>query len=102
MLIVICALFICVSLTACRHEVSQEKRIDVVTDIAEVVNDHYTYLGGETPLMISMTDIKDLADENSNLKKAIDKYDDVQDYKVYLIGKNRVEDSNLYYFSVGM
>ncbi|MCR5226254.1 MAG: hypothetical protein K6E27_03465 [Eubacterium sp.] len=95
--------------------------------------------------MISMTEIKDLADEDSDLKKAIDKYDDVQDYKVYLIGKNRVmvvtdvifqgtkgyvysdvkleggitvtglgfdndgiiivnrvEDSNLYYFSAGM
>ena len=37
-----------------------------------------------------MTDIEELADDNSDLKASIEKYDDVKQYKVYLLDDNMV------------
>lgn len=90
LLIVICALYICVFLPACQYEVPKEKLADVISGIAGIVNDNYTNQEGQAPLRISMTDIEDLADDNSELKKAIEKYDDIKHYDVYLLEKNMV------------
>ena len=89
-LIVICALCTCVLLSSCRHAVPEEKRVDVISSIAVIVNDNYTSHDGENPLMISMTEIEELAVDNSDLKESIEKYDDVKQYKVYLLDDNMV------------
>ena len=95
--------------------------------------------------MISITEIEELTDNDSELYKAIEEYDDVKQYKVYLLDNdmvlvvtdvifqgvkgfvisdeeldgtltapglgfdgdrvsiiNRIEDSNIYYFSAGL
>ena len=83
--IVICALYVCV-LSSCRYALPEEKRADVISVIAVIVNDNYKGQGKDTPLPVGITDIQKLADTNSDLYKAIDKYDDVKDYKVYLYG----------------
>lgn len=89
-LIVMVVLYSCFILSSCRYEISEEKRIDVISDIAVIVNDNYTSEDVEPPFQISMTEIEELADNNSYLHKAIEKYHDVQQYKVYLLDNDMV------------
>ncbi|MBR3340776.1 MAG: hypothetical protein IKG30_04060 [Clostridiales bacterium] len=88
--IVILVLFTCILLSSCRYMVPADKRVDVISDIAVIVNENYSSDDVETPYDISMTEIDELADKNSDLHKAIEKYDDVQHYHVYLIEDNKV------------
>lgn len=88
--IVILVLFTCILLSSCRYMVPADKRVDVISDIAVIVNENYSSDDVETPYDISMTEIDELADKNSYLHKAIEKYDDVQHYHVYLIEDNKV------------
>lgn len=88
--LVIVTLLTCILFSSCRYKVPDEKRIDVISGIAEIVHDNYTSDDVETPLYISMTDIEELADKNSELYKAIEKYDDVQKYKVHLLDDNKI------------
>lgn len=80
----------CILFSSCRYSVPDEKRVDVISDIAVIVNDNYTNEDAETPLYISMSEIEGLADSNSDLHKAIEKYHDVQQYNVYLIDNDMV------------
>ena len=143
--IVIFAIFFCSILSACRYGAPEESYAEIVSDIAAVVKDNYTSEDAETPLMISITEIEELTDNDSELYKAIEEYDDVKQYKVYLLDNdmvlvvtdvifqgvkgfvvsdeeldgtltvpglgfdgdrvsiiNRIEDSNIYYFSAGL
>ena len=77
----ICVLCICILLTSCKYELPEEKRPEVISNIAAVVDDNYSSDSSETPLMISMADVVKLSD-NSELNKAIEKYYDVQQYKI--------------------
>ena len=86
----ICALYTCIFLSSCRYAVPEEKRVDIVSSIAVIVNDNYTSRDGDAPLMISMTEIEQLSDDNSELKKSIEKYYDIKEYRVYLLEKNMV------------
>jgi len=88
--LVIFTLLTCILFSSCRYGVPDEKRIDVISGIAEIVYDNYTSDDTETPLYISMTEIEELADKNSELYKAIEKYDDVQEYKVHLLDDNKI------------
>ena len=88
--IAICALFTCVLLSSCKDAIPEDKRVDVVSDIAKIVSDNYTNQDEETPLMVNMSDIVELTDDNSDLGKSIEKYDDVKDYKIYLLDNNMV------------
>ena len=85
----ICVLCICILLTSCKYELPEEKRPEVISNIAAVVDDNYSSDSSETPLMISMADVEKLSD-NSELNKAIEKYHDVQQYKVYLLEDNKM------------
>ncbi|MBR4579649.1 MAG: hypothetical protein IKO32_00260 [Lachnospiraceae bacterium] len=89
-LILICTLFSCILFSSCRYSVPEEKRVDIISGIAETVNDNFTSQDGETPLMISMTEIEKLTDADSDLKKYIEKYDDIKEYRVYLLDNNMV------------
>ena len=84
------AVVTCILFSSCRYSVPDEKRVDVISDIAVIVNDNYTNEDAETPLYISMSEIEGLADSNSDLHKAIEKYHDVQQYNVYLIDNDMV------------
>ena len=88
--IVIFVLSVCVLLSSCRYMVPENKRVEVVSEIAAIVNDNYSSDDVETPYDISMTEIDELADKNSYLHKAIEKYDDVQHYHVYLVEDDMV------------
>lgn len=88
--IVICVLLTGVLLSSCKYAVPEDKRVDVISEIAEIVNDNYSSDEVETPYDIRMTEIYELADKNSYLHKAIEKYDDVQHYHVYLVEDDMV------------
>ncbi len=89
-IILIFVMLTCLFCSSCRYQISDEKRVDVISDIAEIVNDNYTNEDMETPLYISMTEIDELAGKNSDLHKAIERYYDVQQYHVYLLDNNMV------------
>jgi hypothetical protein len=88
--IVICVLLTGVLLSSCKYAVPENKRVDVISEIAEIVNDNYSCEEVETPYDIRMTEIYELSDKNSYLHKAIEKYDDVQHYHVYLVEDDMV------------
>ena len=88
--IVIFALCVSVLFSSCRYMMPVNKRAEVISGIAEIVNDNYSSTDVETPYDISMTEIYELSDKDSYLHKAIEKYDDVQHYHVYLIEDDKV------------
>ena len=88
--ILIFALSVSVLLSSCNYMMPNNKREEVMTEIAAVVNENYSSDEVETPYDISMTEIYELADKNSYLHKAIDKYNDVQHYHVYLVEDDMV------------
>jgi hypothetical protein len=88
--ILIFALSVSVLLSSCNYMMPNNKREEVMTEIAAVVNENYSSDEVETPYDISMTEIDELADKDSYLHKAIEKYHDVQCYHVYLIEDNEV------------
>lgn len=75
-------------LSSCRYMIPGNKQ--VISDIAVIVNENYSSDDVEIPYYISMTEIDELADKDSYLHKAIEKYHDVQCYLVYLIEDNNV------------
>lgn len=89
-LIVIFALCVSVLFSSCKYMMPEEKREEVMTEIAAIVNENYSSTDVETPYDISMTEIYELSDKDSYLHKAIDKYDDVQHYHVYLVEDDMV------------
>ena len=104
-LVIIC---LCTSLlfTSCKYQASDEQRIEIVSSIAEIVNENYRNENAEKPLYISMNEIDNLADTESDLHKAFEKYEDVKGYDVYLVdrgksyekkGDRRVKNSALWY-----
>ena len=88
--ILIFALCVSVLLSSCNYMMPNNKREEVMTEIAAVVNENYSSDEVETPYDISMTEIYELADKSSYLHKAIDKYNDVQHYHVYLFEDDMV------------
>lgn len=88
--IVICVLLTGVLLSSCKYAVPEDKRVDVISEIAVIVNDNYSSEDVETPYQISMSEIDELADKAGYLHKAIGKYSDVQQYKVFLLDDNVV------------
>ncbi len=88
--IMIFALCVSILFSSCRYSVPDNKRAEVVSEIAAIVNDNYSSDDVETPYDISMTEIYELADKSSYLHKAIKKYDDVQHYNVYLVEDDMV------------
>lgn len=88
--ILIFALSVSVLLSSCNYMMPINKREEVMTEIAAVVNENYSSDEVEIPYDISMTEIYELADKNSYLHKAIDKYNDVQHYHVYLVEDDMV------------
>ena len=88
--IVIFVLLTGVLLSSCKYAVPDEKRVDVISEIAVTVKDNYSSEDVETPYQISMDDVDELADKNSYLHKAVEKYDDVKGYRVYLLENNMV------------
>ena len=88
--IMIFALCVSILFSSCRYSVPDNKRAEVVSEIAAIVNDNYSSDDVETPYDISMTEIDELADKSSYLHKAIKKYDDVQHYHVYLVEDDMV------------
>ncbi|MBR2596995.1 MAG: hypothetical protein IKE09_00395 [Clostridiales bacterium] len=88
--ILIFALSVSVLLSSCNYMMPNNKREEVMTEIAAVVNENYSSDEVETPYDISMIEIYELADKSSYLHKAIDKYNDVQHYHVYLVEDDMV------------
>lgn len=88
--ILIFALCVSLLLSSCNYMMPNNKREEVMTEIAAVVNENYSSDEVETPYDISMTEIDELADKSSYLHKAIKKYDDVQHYHVYLVEDDMV------------
>ena len=88
--ILIFALSVSVLLSSCNYMMPNNKREEVMTEIAAVVNENYSSDEVETPYDISMTEIYELADKSSYLHKAIDKYNDIQHYHVYLVEDDMV------------
>jgi len=88
--IVICVLLTGVLLSSCKYAVPEDRRVDVISEIAVIVNDNYSSEDVKTPYQISMNDIDELADKTGYLHKAFEKYDDVQQYKVFLLDNNTV------------
>ena len=88
--ILIFALCVSMLLSSCNYMMPINKREEVMTEIAAVVNENYSSDEVKTPYDISMTEIYELADKNSYLHKAIDKYNDVQHYNVYLVEDDMV------------
>lgn len=84
-LVKIFVIVICLFLTSCNHTLSDKKRIEVISDIAAVVMDNYTNEDLEKPLAVSVLDIERLTDCNNDLYKAIEKYDEIKQYNIYLI-----------------
>lgn len=89
-IILVFMLGVSVLLSSCKFMMPLDKREEVMTEIAEIVNDNYSSDEVETPYDISMTEIYELSDKNSYLHKAIEKYDDVQHYHVYLVEDDMV------------
>lgn len=89
-IILVFMLGVSVLLSSCKFMMPINKREEVMTEIAAVVNENYSSDEVETPYDISMTEIYELADKNSYLHKAIEKYDDVQHYHVYLVEDDMV------------
>ena len=89
-IILVFMLGVSVLLSSCKFMMPLDKREEVMTEIAAVVNDNYSSDEVETPYDIRMTEIYELADKNSYLHKAIEKYDDVQHYNVYLVEDDMV------------
>ena len=88
--IMIFALCVSILFSSCRYSVPDNKRAEVVSEIAAIVNDNYSSDDVETPYDISMNEIDELADKSSYLHKAIGKYHDVQYYHVYLVEDDMV------------
>ena len=88
--IMIFALCVSILFSSCRYSVPDNKRAEVVSEIAAIVNDNYSSDDVETLYDISMTEIDELADKSSYLHKAIGKYHDVQYYHVYLVEDDMV------------
>ena len=88
--IMIFALIVSILFSSCRYSVPDNKRVEVISEIAAVVNDNYSSDDVETPYDISLTEIDELADKNSYLHKAIGKYHAVQYYHVYLVEDDMV------------
>ena len=88
--IVICVLLTGVLLSSCKYAVPEDKRVDVISEISVIVKDNYSSEDVETPYQISMNDIDELSDKTGYLHKAFEKYDDVQQYKVFLLDNNSV------------
>lgn len=88
--ILIFALCVSLLLSSCNYMMPIYKREEVMTEIAAVVNENYSSDEVETPYDISMTEIYELSDKNSYLHKAIEKYNDVQHYFVYLVEDDMV------------
>lgn len=88
--ILIFALCVSLLLSSCNYMMPNNKREEVMTEIAAVVNENYSSDEVETPYDISMTEIYELADKSSYLYKAINKYNDVQHYHVYLVEDDMV------------
>ena len=88
--IMIFALIVSILFSSCRYSVPDNKRVEVISEIAAIVNDNYSSDDVETLYDISMTEIDELADKSSYLHKAIKKYDDVQHYHVYLVEDDMV------------
>ncbi len=86
--IVIAVLLTGILFSSCRYMIPGNKQ--VISDIAVMVNENYSSDDVEIPYYISMTEIDELADKDSYLHKAIEKYHDVQHYHVYLIEDNKV------------
>ena len=89
-LIAICAIYISIVLSACSYAVPEEKRADIISSIAVIVNDNFTNQDKETPLQISITEIDELTDDDSDLKKSIEKYNTIKDYRVYLFDNGMI------------
>ena len=90
LIILIFALGVSVLFSSCKYMMPLDKREEVMTEIAAIVNENYSSDDVETPYDISMTEIYELSDKDSYLHKAIDKYDDVQHYHVYLVEDDMV------------
>ena len=84
--LITCLLF----LISCEHALPEDKKTEVISSIAEIITDNYTSADLETPFLIRMIDIEKLADKNSELSKFIEKYDDIKQYKAYLLDDNKV------------
>jgi hypothetical protein len=67
-----------------------DKQETVMSEIAAIVNENYSSDDVETPYDISINEIYELSDKDSYLHKAIEKYDDVQHYHVYLVEDDMV------------
>ena len=89
-IILVFMLGVSILLSSCKFMMPLDKREEVMTEIAAIVNENYSSDDVETPYDISMTEIYELADKNSYLHKAIEKYDDVQHYHVYLVEDDMV------------
>ena len=89
-IILVFMLGVSVLLSSCKFMMPLDKREEVMTEIAAIVNENYSSDDVETPYDISMTEIDELADKSSYLHKAIKKYDDVQHYHVYLVEDDMV------------
>ena len=89
-IILVFMLGVSVLLSSCKFMMPLDKREEVMTEIAAIVNENYSSDDVETPYDIRMTEIYELSDKNSYLHKAIEKYDDVQHYNVYLVEDDMV------------
>ena len=72
-IILVFMLGVSVLLSSCKFMMPLDKREEVMTEIAAIVNDNYSSDEVETPYDIRMTEIYELADKNSYLHKAIEK-----------------------------
>lgn len=75
----------CLLLTSCRYVLHEEKRIEIISSIAAIVMDNYKYEDMEKPLTVDIREIENLSDSNSEIIKAIEKYDEIGQYKIYYI-----------------
>ena len=89
-IILVFMLGVSVLLSSCKFMMPLDKREEVMTEIAAVVNENYSSDDVETPYDIRMTEIYELSDKDSYLHKAIEKYDDVQHYNIYLVEDDMV------------
>ena len=89
-IILVFMLGVSVLLSSCKFMMPLDKREEIMTEIAAIVNENYSSEDVETPYDISMTEIDELADKSSYLHKAIKKYDDVQHYHVYPVEDDMV------------
>ena len=90
MLIAICVIYMGIVLPACSYAVPEENQADIISSIAVIVNDNFTNQDKETPLQISITEIEELTNDNSDLKKSIEKYNTIKEYRVYLFDNGMI------------